>query len=221
MRVGPGPNFMLTKLNDNEMRVLGCLVEKELTTPDNYPLTLNSLIAACNQKTNRDPVVEYTEADVEVAIDSLRSKNLVYVFYGSTGRVPKYKHMFPSYYELEPAETAVLTVLLLRGAQTPGEINQRTGRLYEFSSLGEVNEILDNLAGREEPLVMKLGRRPGQKEVRFAHLLGETEISDEFDEAVSGVHQTESAGSAGDVAELRAELEELRREFEEFRAQFG
>ncbi|HUF03252.1 MAG TPA: YceH family protein [Aridibacter sp.] len=212
---------MLTKLNDTELRVIGCLAEKELTTPDNYPLTLNSLVAACNQKTNRDPVVEYDESDVESALDSLREKNLAYVFYGSTGRVPKYKHMLPSFYELGPAETALMTVLILRGAQTPGELNQRSGRLFEFEGLGEVNETLDSLAGREEPLVRKLGRLPGQKEVRFVHLLAEKEFDDdEYQEQASRTVEPVSGGLTSEVARLREELDALRAEFEEFKAQF-
>ena len=209
---------MLTKLNDAELRVLGCLVEKELTTPDQYPLTLNSLISACNQKTNREPVVEFDESETEAALDSLRAKNLVYVFYGSTGRVPKYKHMLPTYYDLEPSETAVVTVLMLRGPQTPGELNQRTGRLYEFEGLGEVNETLDSLASRDEPVVRKLGRLPGQKEVRYVHLLAENE----FDETSVPAAPRPSRGSVleEEVERLSRELAELREEFEKFRSQF-
>lgn len=212
---------MLTKLNNDELRVIGCLVEKELTTPDNYPLTMNSLISACNQKTNRDPVTSLTESEVEHALDTLREKNLAYVFYGSSGRVPKYKHMLPSFYELGPAETAVMTVLILRGAQTAGELNQRTGRLYEFSGLGEVNEALDALASREDPLVRKLGRLPGQKEVRFIHLLAEEEFDDEeYEQASALVREAASGGLAAEVSRLREELESLRGEFEEFKKQF-
>jgi uncharacterized protein YceH (UPF0502 family) len=214
---------MLTKLNETEIRVLACLVEKELTTPDHYPLTLNSLLSACNQKSNREPVFEYSESQVEKALDALRQKNLVYVFYGSSGRVPKYKHMLPTYYELEPSEVAVVTVLMLRGPQTAGELNQRTGRLYEFSGLGEVNETLDGLADRSEPLIRKLGRMPGQKEVRYVHLLSE----DEFDESeyVSRMETASHSRSHGsglqeEVEKLRQELDALREEFDRFRSQF-
>ncbi len=214
---------MLTKLNDFELRVLGCLVEKELTTPDYYPLTLNSLVSACNQKSNRDPVVDYGDSEVETALDSLRQKNLVYVFYGSTGRVPKYKHMLPSFYELEPSEVAVVAVLILRGPQTAGELNQRTGRLYEFEGLGEVNETVEGLLSRSEPLVRRLGRMPGQKEVRFVHLLSE----EEFDEGAYAA-ETESRVSGGaasselakEVSRLREELDALKEEFDTFRSQF-
>ena len=113
-------------LNEIEARVLGSLVEKQLTTPEYYPLTLNALVNACNQKNNREPVVAYDEATVSRCLEILRDRNLVYVFYGSTSRVPKYKHMLPSVYELEPAETAVMDVMLLRGPQTLGELRTRT-----------------------------------------------------------------------------------------------
>ncbi|CAN5666511.1 YceH family protein [soil metagenome] len=169
---------MAEKLTEVEARVVGALIEKQLTTPEYYPLTLNSLVAACNQKSNREPVVAYDEETVTKALENLREKNIVYVFYGSTSRVPKYKHILPDVFELEPPETAVLCVLMLRGAQTLGELRERTSRLYEFSGLGEVNETLDNLMRRDEPLVVKLERLPGQKEARFAHLLaGEIDVS--------------------------------------------
>src|SRR5688500_18974999 len=146
---------MSENLTEVEARVVGCLVEKQLTTPEYYPLTLNALIAACNQKTNREPVVNYDDRTVENALDSLREKNLVYIFYGSSSRVPKYKHMLPSVYELDERETAVISVLMLRGAQTIGELNQRTGRLYEFSGLNEITDTLEGLMKRDEPLVLK------------------------------------------------------------------
>ena len=162
---------MSEHLTETEARILGALVEKQLTTPEYYPLTLNALVAACNQKTNREPVVSYDEQTVQKTLDVLRDKNLVYVFYGSTSRVPKYKHMLPQVYELESSETAVICVLMLRGAQTLGELRERTQRLYEFSGVGEVSETLDNLSRRDEPLVVKLERQAGQKEARYAHLL--------------------------------------------------
>src|SRR5688500_10513260 len=133
-------------LTEAEARILGSLVEKQLTTPEYYPQTLNAMMAACNQKSNRDAVVSYDEKTVIDALESLRDRDLVYVFYGSTSRVPKYKHMLPSVYELGPAEVAVICVLMLRGPQTLGEISGRTDRLYEFSGLGEVQETLDGLA---------------------------------------------------------------------------
>ena len=217
---------MSEKLNETEARVVGALVEKQLTTPEYYPLTLNALVAACNQKTNREPVVAYDEDTVTRALDNLRERNLVYVFYGSTSRVPKYKHMLPDVYELEPSETAVICVLLLRGAQTLGELRERTGRLYEFHGLGDVNETLDALMKRDEPLVLKLERQPGQKEARFAHLLS--------GEVVAAAYTyTPKADFSGKQAEnerienlerelenLRSEFNLFRQEFEEFRKQF-
>ena len=143
---------MAEHLNEIEVRVLGSLVEKQLTTPEYYPLTLNALTAACNQKSNRDPVVSYSDEDVTTAVDSLRDKNLVYLFYGSSSRVVKYKHMLPNVYDLSPPEVAVICVMMLRGAQTVGELRERSGRLFEFSNLAEVNETLDALIRRDEPL---------------------------------------------------------------------
>ena len=202
-------------MNEIEARIVGCLVEKQLTTPEYYPLTLNALIAACNQKTNRDPVVNFDETTVERALDILRDKNLVYVFYGSSSRVPKYKHMLPSVYELDERETALVSVLMLRGAQTVGELNQRTARLYEFSGLNEISETLENLAKRDEPIVIKLERQPGQKEARYAHLLsGEIDIE-------AFARESSSVQSKGDrIGELERELENLRNEFNLFRESF-
>jgi uncharacterized protein len=212
-------------LTDIETRILGALVEKQLTTPEYYPLTLNSLVAACNQKSNRDPVVSYDEKTVMDALERLRDRNLVYVFYGSTSRVPKYKHMVPSVYELEPPEVAVMCVMMLRGPQTLGELRARTDRLYEFSGLGEVQETLDGLIRRDDPLVVKLERQPGQKEARFAHLLnGEIDVSTlppprssaaSHNPDPSRLEQLET-----EVRELRTEIEGLRATFEEFRKQF-
>ena len=154
---------MSENLNETEIRVLGSLVEKQLTTPEYYPLTMNALTAACNQKSNRDPIVSYSDTEILAAVDSLRDKNLVYLYYGSTSRAVKYKHMLPGVYHLEPPQVAVLAVLMLRGPQTLGELRERTGRLFEFSGIGEVNETLDGLIGRDEPLVVKLERQAGSE----------------------------------------------------------
>ncbi len=211
-------------LTETEARIIGALIEKELTTPEYYPLTLNALIAACNQKTNREPVVNYNEQIVQKSLDDLREKNLAYVFYGSTSRVPKYKHILDKVLELERSEISIVCVLLLRGAQTLGELRGRTDRLYDFSSLGEVQETLDNLTRREEPLVIKLERQPGQKEVRYAHLLsGEvvnysppeksfTRSNPADNERIEKLEQT--------IAEMQNEINELRQTFEDFRKQF-
>ena len=207
----------MEKLTETEARVVGALIEKQLTTPEYYPLTLNSLVAACNQKSNRDPVVSFDEETVSKALEILRDKNIVYVFYGSTSRVPKYKHILPDVLELEPSETAVLCVLMLRGAQTLGELRERTHRLYEFHGLGDVQETLDALLRREEPLIIKLERLPGQKEARFAHLLcGEIDVSAYAKEnAVSNKHPENER-----VTKLEQELESLRNEFDAFRQTF-
>lgn len=214
---------MAQPLTDVEVRVLGSLIEKQLTTPEYYPLTLNALTAACNQKSNRDPVVNYDDTTILAAIDSLRDRNLVYLYYGSTSRAVKYKHMVNSVYELGPAGVAVMAVLFLRGAQTIGELRERTGRLHEFSSLGEVQETLDELARRDEPLVVKLERQPGQKEARFAHLL-----SGEVDAAAVAAPAASVAVAADgrieklekEVESLRAELLSFRETFDKFRKQF-
>jgi uncharacterized protein YceH (UPF0502 family) len=217
---------MLETLTEAEARVLGSLVEKQLTTPEYYPLTLNALTAACNQKSNRDPVVSYDETVILGAVDSLRDKNLVYLFYGSGSRAVKYKHMLPSVYDLDAPGVAVVAVLLLRGPQTLGELRERTGRLHEFAGLGEVQEALDALIRRDEPLVVKLERQPGQKEARYAHLL----CGDVKQESivVSRDHATAPTDRGAEriekleieVEKLRKDLSAFREEFDEFRKQF-
>jgi len=215
--------LMLEQLTEVEARVLGSLVEKQLTTPEYYPLTMNALTAACNQKSNRDPVVSYDETTIMTAIDSLRDKNLVYLYYGSSSRAVKYKHMMPSVFELDDAGVALVAVLLLRGPQTIGELRERTGRLHEFAGLGEVQEALDGLTRRDEPLILKLERQAGQKEARYAHLLcGPIDQS-----ATATIRETSSSGKEDRVAKLESEMENLRGEFaslretfDEFRKQF-
>jgi uncharacterized protein YceH (UPF0502 family) len=218
---------MAGKLSETEVRVLGCLVEKQLTTPEYYPLTLNALVTACNQKSNRDPVVSYDEATVMQALDTLRERNLVYVFHGSTSRVVKYKHMLPSVYELDPAATAAITVLMLRGPQTIGEIRGRTDRIYDFESLVQVQEMLDALTRRNEPLVVKLERQAGQKDARYAHLLsGEVDIetvavAPARDRSAGDRHLSERVEKLEqDVERLSAEIESLSTTLQEFRKQF-
>lgn len=207
----------MENLTEIEARIIAALIEKQLTTPEYYPLTMNALLAACNQKSNRDPVVSYDEDMVGKALEVLRDKNIVYVFYGSTSRVPKYKHILPDVLELEPSETAVLCVLMLRGAQTLGELRERTSRLYEFTDLNDVNETLENLARREDPLIVKLERLPGQKEARFAHLLcGDVDVAAYAKEnAATGKHADPER-----VENLERELENLRSEFNLFRESF-
>src|SRR5262245_17551343 len=171
---------METILSDIETRVLGSLIEKQVTTPEYYPLTLNALTLACNQKNNRNPVTSYSENQVADGLESLREKNLTYVFYGSTSRVPKYKHVMPEVMHLNAAELALMCVLMLRGPQTPGELRGNASRLHEFSGLDEIEQTLNGLITHDpEPLVTRLPRQVGQKEVRFAHLLsGEVHFSE-------------------------------------------
>lgn len=206
---------MNEKLSAIEARILGALIEKQLTTPEYYPLTLNALVAACNQKTNREPVVSFTEETVGKALDVLRERNLVYVFYGSTSRVPKYKHLVPQYFEINERETAIMCVLMLRGAQTLGELRERTGRLYEFSGLGEVNETLDSLIKRETPLISKLERQAGQKEARFIQLLTEESAT-----AIPTGSLSQSPAENERIEKLEQELENLRNELSDFRQEF-
>lgn len=218
-------------LTETEVRVLGSLIEKQLTTPEYYPLTLNALTLACNQKNNRNPVTTLSEGEVEQALDSLREKNLAYVFHGSTSRVPKFKHVMPEIFQLNPAEVAVMCALMLSGAQTVGEIRGRSARLHEFSGLGEVEETLHSLSVKDsEPLVTKLPRQAGQKEVRYAHLLcGEINVEQMLAEPAESraahrsprVNDSEKVAALQErVARLSAEVESLRRQFEEFKKQF-
>jgi uncharacterized protein YceH (UPF0502 family) len=216
-------------LNEVEIRVLGSLVEKQLTTPEYYPLTLNSLTAACNQKNNRNPVVSYNEQTVANALESLREKNFVYVFYGSTSRVPKYKHVMPEVLHLTAPEVAIMCVLLLRGSQTPGELRGNGSRLYEFSGLEEVEQTLSGLIAREpEPLVARLPRQSGQKEVRFAHLLsGEIDLESLAKAAESPPEISSRRSSSERIDKLEEQVEHLtktveglQQTLEAFRKQF-
>jgi len=155
-----------------ELRVLGCLIEKQRTTPDVYPLSLNALRLACNQSTNREPVVDYDEPAIRDALQRLSSRGWVRLASGPTSRAVKYRHLFDEALGLSDSEISLLTVLMLRGAQTVGELKSRSERLHRFDSLAAVDESLHVLAGRE--LVVRLERRPGQKEERWKHQLGET-----------------------------------------------
>jgi len=212
-------------LTPNEVRVLGSLIEKQITTPEYYPLTLNALTLACNQKNNRNPVSSLTDIEVEQALDSLREKNLAYVFYGSTSRVPKFKHVADNLH-LSPVELSVICVLMLSGAQTVGEIRGRAYRLYESSGLEEIEQALHSLATKDEPMVIKLPRLAGQKEARFAHLLaGEVQIDVDSEQPVS--KQSRKSAEAEKVVSLEhrvealaGEVESLRLQFEQFKKQF-
>ncbi len=215
---------LATVLNDIEARVLGSLVEKQLTTPEYYPLTLNSLTLACNQKNNRTPVTSYDETTVARALETLREKNLAYVFYGSTSRVPKYKHVLPEVMHLSAPELALICVLLLRGPQTPGELATRAFRLHEFAGLEAVESTLNSLIAREpDALVTRLPRQPGQKETRFAHLLSGEVIVDPTVEAVAPVRgrgNDRISALEAEIETLKAEVGMLKTQFEGFKKQF-
>jgi uncharacterized protein YceH (UPF0502 family) len=199
----------LPVLNSTELRVLGVMMEKARTTPEYYPLTLNSLVTACNQKTARKPVVDYDEATVIGALDTLKRKGLMSTATGGSSRVTKYKHNFAIVYPLVPAEIAVICLLILRGPQTPGEINTNSGRLYEFETLDEVQELLDKLSSGEIIYLQQLPKRPGQKEVRYTHLLGET-IDYIDDEPETGGHRSSGGGLEPRVAALEQEVTALK-----------
>ncbi|HMN01234.1 YceH family protein [Geobacter anodireducens] len=214
-------------LNDVEVRVLGCLIEKELATPEYYPLTLNSLTTACNQKSNRDPVMALEESEVVRALDGLKMKHVA-IQAADSGRVPRYRHILAERLRFSPAELAILAELLLRGPQTLGELRTRAERMHPFTDLTAVEQVLGELAERTPPRVMRLPRQPGRKESRFAHLLaGEPDLSAEERPAppegarLQVMAENERlAALESEVAALRAEVAELRQVMEEFRSQF-
>jgi uncharacterized protein len=220
-----------TRLSAEEVRVAGALVEKQVTTPEYYPLTLNALTNACNQINNRDPVVSYDEAAVARALESLRDKRLAREVRTAEGRVPKYRQVFEEAYGLSRAELAVMCVLMLRGPQTAGELRGRTERLYPFSDISFVEATLEGLSEateRRPAMVVRLPRQAGRKEPRYAHLLsGPVEIDTAEAAGAESPRRAARAADEGHVARLeeelaavRRELGELRREFAEFRKQF-
>jgi uncharacterized protein YceH (UPF0502 family) len=199
-----------------ELRVLGCLLEKQRTTPDQYPLSLNALRLACNQTTNRDPVVTYTESEIHDALQRLARRGWTRLASGAGSRAAKYRQLFDKALGLRDDDVAVLCVLLLRGPQTPGELNQRTARLHPFGGLDELHETLERLAARE--LVERLERRPGQKEERYRHLLGGDDGIDSAtptaEPRVASAPRDDDLGSRvtaleEEVARLRAALDAL------------
>jgi uncharacterized protein YceH (UPF0502 family) len=202
----------LPVLTDTELRVLGSLMEKSKTTPDYYPMTVNGLTAACNQKTARRPVVDYDENTVMLALDTLKRKGLISTATGGSSRAIKYKHNFGIVFPVVPSEVAVICLLILRGPQTPGEINTNSGRLYEFEDLDEVNTMLEKLAGGDMPYVLQLPKRPGQKEVRYRHLLGGTIIED--DSTDEPARRTSSAELEERLSKVETELAELKEAFD-------
>ncbi|HVV47194.1 MAG TPA: YceH family protein [Bryobacteraceae bacterium] len=206
----------MSDLRAEEIRVLGALLEKQATTPEYYPLTLNSLVAACNQKSNRWPVVSYSEDDVRLAIDGLKAKGMAAEIIGN-GRVSKYAQRYTEKINLGRRESAILCVLLLRGPQTLGEIKGRTERVYDFADLDEVETVLGKMAAREDgALAQKLPAGPGMKEPRWAQTLGGPV---EFSVPAGGGFEA-SPGSADRMSALEAEVAKLREEFSELRRQF-
>jgi uncharacterized protein YceH (UPF0502 family) len=203
-----------------ECRVLGSLLEKERLTPENYPLSLNSLTAACNQSTNRDPVTSYDEKTVDEAIQSLRERRLVTMVVGAGARVQKFKHRLGEHYKLEDKEVAVLCVLLLRGAQTPGELRIRTERMHAFGSLGAVEETLSVLAREGLELVQSIPARPGQKEGRYRCTFGVESSAIESTSPDEPILPSRLEVLQSEVKDLRDEIARLREEFQQFRRQF-
>ena len=205
-------------LDPVEVRILGCLIEKQRTTPDVYPLSLNALRLACNQTTNRDPVVQYDEGTIREALHKLSQRRYTRLASGHTSRAYKYRHLLDEALELDAEELALLAVLLLRGAQTPGELKQRTDRMQGFASLEALHDVLDGLIERE--LVLRLARRPGQKEERYVHRL-----SDDLEGGPPVAEEPEPRVAAeprsGRLERLEAELGALRGEVEQLRAQLA
>lgn len=228
-------------LNAVEARVLGALVEKETTTPEYYPLSLNALVNACNQKNNREPVMQLGEDEVRLAVHGLEDQGLAGVARGTESRVTKYEHRLQEVFNFTRGETAVLCVLLLRGPQTPGELRGRTERIHRFEELEHVLAVLQKLMQRETPLVAALPRQPGTKEIRYAELLSkEIQFSQSQGEggypAAAESHISQRQGDVGhplslndqrleqleaEVARLRAQVEQTRTELEAMRIREG
>jgi hypothetical protein len=208
-------------LDAEEARVLGALMEKETTTPEYYPMTLNALVNACNQKSNRDPVVAYEEDTVEQALDRLREKKLVYMITGAGMRVPKYSHRFAEMFNFGRREQALICVLMLRGPQTLGELRDRTERMHSFTDLEEVEATLNRLAEFDPPMTRRLPKQPGTKEPRWIHLLsGEPAAIEALAEASPAPRPDRMAALEFEVTRLREDVEDLKQQLAAFRRQF-
>jgi uncharacterized protein YceH (UPF0502 family) len=212
--------------NDVEVRVLGSLIEKDITTPDYYPLSLNSLANACNQKNNRDPVMNLGEDQVRQALASLQERRIAGPASGADSRVTKYEHRLQEVFNFDRREIAVLCVLLLRGAQTPGELRGRTNRMYRFEALDDVQATLQRLMERQPSLVQVLPRQPGTKESRYMHLFaGDVPVeSASLSTAILHPQQPSDATRLTtletEVSSLKRAVEELRRQLADFKIQF-
>jgi uncharacterized protein len=211
-------NLVVNPLNEVEARVLGALVEKDITTPDYYPLSLNALVNACNQKNNREPVMTLDEDAVRHALDELHAQNLAGPAGGADGRVTKYEHRMQEVFNFNRAETAIVCVLLLRGAQTPGELRGRAERMHRFEALDEVQSTLQRLMQREPSIVKILPRQPGTKEARYMHLLA-GDVPDYGGAADSSSLGTEPSDQKDALTRLEGEVQELRREVADLKMQ--
>jgi len=212
------------ELDDDQIRILGCLVEKEITTPDYYPMTLNSLIAACNQSSNRSPVVDYDETTVTRGVTSLQDLGLCRAVHRPGQRAVKYRHAMDEVLDIGREQAAVLAVLMLRGPQTIGEVRTRTVRYHDFPDLGRVHEVLDGLATRDVPLVERLERRPGEKEARWQHLLGSRD--EEPIAATAPAPDVDTAArptpeSSDDPVDMEARLARVELQMERIAAELG
>ncbi|WP_407210143.1 YceH family protein [Citrobacter portucalensis] len=214
---------MKYELTATEARVIGCLLEKQVTTPELYPLSVNGVVTACNQKTNREPVMNLSESDVQEQLDNLVKRHFLRTVSGFGNRVTKYEQRFCNSefgnLKLSAAEVAIITTLLLRGAQTPGELRSRASRMYEFSDMAEVESTLENLATREDgPYVIRLAREPGKRESRYMHL-----FCGEVDEAIAAADELPAA--SGDlharVEALEMEVAELKQRLDSLLAHLG
>ncbi len=216
-------------LNEAEIRVLGCMIEKELTTPDTYPISLNSLRLACCQKSNRNPVVQMEDSDVLRAIDGLMERKLAALYHAAGGRVPKYTHRFDKEIRVGPTAVAVLAELMLRGPQTVGELRTRASRMHPMESLDEVHQVLNHLMELEDALAVKLPLQPGRKEPRYMHLIGgELDLEDlptppaptEKIRMSMQVEDERIAKLESEVQALRTEVDGLHEAFRTFKSQF-
>lgn len=209
---------MKYELNAKEARVIGCMMEKQVTTPDQYPLSLNAITLACNQKTNREPVMDLSESEVQQQLDLLLRRHFLRTLSGFGNRVVKYEQRFCNsefgQLKLSPAEVAVIATLLLRGAQTPGELRTRTNRMHEFSDVSEVEEVLQQLTTRENgPFVVRLPREPGKRESRFMHL-----FSGQIDAAPAEAEEANAGELTERVVRLEAEVAELKQQVQQLLA---
>ncbi|MDR0264256.1 MAG: YceH family protein [Sphingobacterium sp.] len=202
----------LPQLSAMEQRVLGSLIEKSKVTPEYYPMTINSLQAACNQKTSRKPVVQYNEEDIVSTLDLLKKKGLISTVVGGGSRVTKYKHNFAIQFPLIPSELAIICLLLLRGPMTAGEINSNSGRLYEFESLSEINEQLEKLA--QEGYLKSLPKQLGHKEVRYIHLIGEINL-EAYENNTSANASINEQALLDRIGQLEQEVATLKQKFQD------